>query len=564
MDIHVLFLSKNNKMKPKTIILAFLVLLLFSCKDNERIDDISRNIETTLRIGPDYSEKIEANLDENPKVAANKKLITSPALVVFYENRNFDQAWTSKKGLNSLGKELFELINNSHNYGLSPQWYHTVEINKVLEEKKPKAEGLAQIDILLTDAYMLLASHLAYGALEKDKDYFTWKWEKMGRKGELPAILQTAWDNGKIKSGLLDLQPQWFEYANLQNGLEKFLESHEINDIKHPIPDVKQDSAGAYKAISKTLAELKLLNESDVDNYDKIQESLKEFQGLHGIPVDGVVGDYTMQALAMSTADRYKQIAINLDRMRWDIVIPEKYVLVNIPAYHLKFVENNSAKEVFDVIVGTPDDKTPELIDNMTYIETFPYWHVPASIVNEEILPKIKENPARMSAQGYRILDSDNNEIDPASLDWSNYSAENFEYSIRQDGDSINSLGLIKFMFPNKHNVYIHDTPARHLFNKDMRSFSHGCIRINEPLKFAEVILKSDNNKYSVDEVREMVINKQNRHVKLNNPKPVIIRYFTAEADEKGIIYFYKDIYNKDKNLLSVYSIDQIKLVSSK
>jgi L,D-transpeptidase YcbB len=548
-------------MKLTIIIILFFAFLTISCKNNGRIEEISQNIESTLKADPD---EIEIDLSEDPKRADSRKLITSVALNVFYEKRNFDQAWTTRKGLNSLGEELWELIKEIPKYGFNPEWYHIDEINSVLKEKKPKAEALAKIDILLTDAYMLLASHLAYGAFETGKKHVVWKWEKLGRRGELPKLLQQAWENKNIKSSLIELQPQWYEYANLQKGLQKFLDKYEINDIKHPVPDVRKDSAAAYKSISKILVELQLLDEKIVNNYEDIIESLKKFQKWHGIPVDGVIGEYTLEALAMSTADRYNQIAINLDRMRWDIVIPQKYVLVNIPAYHLKFVINNKPKEVFDVIVGTPDDQTPELVENMTYIETFPYWHVPSSIVNEEILPKILENPSRMSALGYRVLDNNNNEIDPASLSWSEYSDENFKYSIRQDGDSANSLGLIKFMFPNKHNIYIHDTPSRHLFGKEMRSFSHGCIRINEPLKFANIILKEDNNKHTSDDVKEMIIKKQNRQLKLNNPKPVIIRYFTAEGDDNGNVYLYKDIYDKDKNLPAIYSQNQMKLVSSK
>jgi len=547
------FISKLGIMKAPIILIILISFIAFSCNKFGRINEISEKIEETLD-GEELTVEIH-----------KKNLITSPALIDFYTDRNFDQAWTTKEGLNPNGEELFKLIQDAQKFGLNPQWYHSQEINSVIDNKKPKVEELANVDILLTDAFMLFASHLSYGFLDQDKKWVVWKWEKMGRKGELPGVLQQAWEEGNIKKTLLELQPKWFEYVNLQKGLENFLETHELDNTKHPIPDVKTDSAAAYNGISKILVTLHLLDESKANSAETITESLKEFQKWHGIPADGVVGDYTRDALAMSTLDRYNQIAINLDRMRWDNVIPDRYVLVNIPAYHLKLVINNEAKEIFEVIVGTPDDQTPELIDNMTYIETFPYWNVPASIVNEEILPKIMENPSHMSALGYRIFDSNNNEIDPVSFDWSSFSTENFEYSIRQDGDSSNSLGLVKFMFPNKYNVYIHDTPSRHLFGKEMRSLSHGCIRINEPLKFADVILKADKNKYSAEDLREMIVQRQNRHVKLNDPKPVIIRYFTAEADENGNIYLFKDIYNKDQNLLSVVSSgNQMKLYSSK
>lgn len=543
-------------MKAYVILIILISSIAISCNKFGRINEISEKIEETL--------SNEANKDSSIKID-KKNLPVSTALLNFYANRDFDQAWTTKKGLNSNGEELFKLIQNAQKFGLNPHWYHLQEINSVIENKKPKAEELANVDILLTDAFMSMASHLSYGFFDKDKKQIVWKWEKMGRKGELPNILQQAWEEENIKKSLLEMQPEWFEYVNLQKGLENFLETHELNNSKHPVPDIKADSATAYNEISKILISLHLLDESQANSAEAITESIKEFQKWHGIPADGVVGDYTRDALAMSTLDRYHQIAINLDRMRWDIVIPDRYVLVNIPAYHLKFVIDNKVKEIFDVIVGTPDDQTPELIDNMTYIETFPYWNVPASIVNEEILPKIMENPSHMSALGYRILDNNNNEIDPSSIDWSSFSTENFEYSIRQDGDSSNSLGLIKFMFPNKYNVYIHDTPSRHLFGKEMRSFSHGCIRINEPLKFAEAILKADNNKFSVEEIKEMILKRQNKHVKLNDPKPVIIRYYTAEADEKGNIYLFKDIYNKDANLLAAFSsANQMKLYSSK
>ena len=550
-------------MNIKFILIILFSVVLFSCNKNGRDEEISQNIEINLKGLPSEKEKVDYSEEIEEKVDGTK-LPSSPALIKFYENRDYSQAWTRRKGLNDPGEELYNFLNEVPKYGLNPEWYNMEGIKKRLDNKKPSSEQLAQIDILLTDAYLQLASHLAYGARDFDNSKIVWKWKEKGEKGELPELLQQAWDNDNITESLIELQPNWFEYLNLQKGIENFISNNEINKRKYIIPGLKEDSVQTYNKISEILVKLNLLDKGQASSYDAITESLKEFQKWHGIPVDGIVGDYTLEALAMSTMERYNRIALNLDRMRSEISVPDEFVLVNIPAYHLKYVEENKVKKTFDVIVGTPEDPTPVMTDEMEYIETFPYWHVPVSIVTEEILPKIKDNPAHMSNLGYRIIDNNNNEIDPIEVDLSNYSPENFEYSIRQDGDSSNALGLVKFMFPNKKSIYIHDTPSRHLFGKDMRSFSHGCIRINEPLQFADLILKEDNNKYTAEDIKTMIINKNNNHVKLNKHLPVLIRYYTAEADANGNIYLYKDIYEKDKNLLTYYSEKAKALVSMK
>ena len=197
------------------------------------------------------------------------------------------------------------------------------------------------------------------------------------------------------------------------------------------------------------------------------------------------------------------------------------------------------------VVVGKTFHKTPVFTENMTYLVINPYWNVPPSIANAEYLPKLKKDAGYLQRQGIRVLDKSGKEVNPFSVNWSGMSR--VPYSLRQDTGEKNALGRIKFMFPNKYNVYIHDTPAKNLFQKDLRVFSHGCMRVQDPAKLAEVILRGQG--WTLDKINNQIASNERRIVKLKQSIPVYVTYLTAFANKDGSVNFRRDVYGRDEIL---------------
>lgn len=282
---------------------------------------------------------------------------------------------------------------------------------------------------------------------------------------------------------------------------------------------------------------------------ETLQDAVRRFQIRHGLEVDGLVGRATLRALNVSIEQRIDQIHVNLERARR---LPygqsENLVLVNVPAFDAYVVRNGETIWTTKVIVGEAEDETPEFRSELEFVVFNPTWSVPHSIASEEMLPKIKQDPGFFTKGGYQLYDGDGNRVDPAGVDWSGISIGSFPYKLVQQPGPENQLGQIKFMFPNEYSVCMHDTPAKSLFAKAARAFSHGCLRVEDPLAFAEVILGSEG--WTREQIDSQVLTGETRTVVLSEPLPVYVLYWTAQVDDSGRIHFYDDIYGRDAKVL--------------
>jgi murein L,D-transpeptidase YcbB/YkuD len=245
---------------------------------------------------------------------------------------------------------------------------------------------------------------------------------------------------------------------------------------------------------------------------------------------------------------RIDQIRVNLERIRW--VLHEDldtFVFVNIPGFKVYYVQNEKLEWTSRAQVGKLFRQTPVFKADMTYLEFNPTWTIPPTILAKDILPAVRKDPDYLQKRDIRVIDSNSKVVNPKSINWSKYTGENFPYQLRQDPGPNNALGQVKFMFPNKHMVYLHDTPNKNLFDRESRAFSSGCVRIENPFEFAQLLLGKEWNANRIDKIIE---SKKTTAVKLENPVPVILFYLTALPEFDGRFHFRNDVYSRDEAVL--------------
>ncbi|MGW8321495.1 MAG: L,D-transpeptidase family protein [Thermodesulfobacteriota bacterium] len=282
---------------------------------------------------------------------------------------------------------------------------------------------------------------------------------------------------------------------------------------------------------------------------DRMEQAVRRFQGRHGLVEDGAVGPATLAALNVPVEDRIRQIELNMERWRW---LPDdlgrRYILVNTADFSLEIVEEGESVLVMRVVAGKKARRTPVLSAKMTYLVLNPYWHVPHRIAVRDILPKVKKDPGYLDQQGIRVFESWEEfapEIPSETIDWSSITRHNFLFKLRQDSGPRNALGRVKFMFPNKFAIYLHDTPSRYMFKRKRRDFSSGCIRVEDPIDLACYVLRG-NPKWTREEILSAIETGETRIVWLPEPIPVHVLYWTAWVDRQGAVHFRRDVYDRD------------------
>ncbi len=286
-----------------------------------------------------------------------------------------------------------------------------------------------------------------------------------------------------------------------------------------------------------------------------LKNSIIKFQLRHGLGPDGVIGPNTLAAMNVPVSGRIKQIMINMTRWRWQKHdLGKKYILVNIANFDLTAFENGQEFFEMPVIVGKFQNQTPIFSDRITQITLNPYWNIPPSIAQNEELPNLQKDPNYLEKQHIRLFagwSADDREIDSKYVDWKNMSPAGMDqFKLRQDPGAWNALGQIKFDFPNQYDIYLHDTAAQNLFSRTQRDFSHGCIRVSDPIKLAAFVLSSQAGGWTPEKIMNSIKENKNTPIRLSQPMPIYITYQTAWVDKNGMICFKDDIYGMDKELL--------------
>jgi murein L,D-transpeptidase YcbB/YkuD len=290
--------------------------------------------------------------------------------------------------------------------------------------------------------------------------------------------------------------------------------------------------------------------DTDSDSYDEILEkAVIRFQYKHRLEADGVVGKNTYTALNIPVKKKIDQIRVNLERARWVFhKLPPDFIAVDIAGFQAYDYRGDTITWSSKVQVGKPFRKTPVFKSKIKYIVFNPTWTVPPTILQNDILPKIKKNPDYLSKMKISVIDRKGRTVDPNSVNWSKYS-KNVPYTLRQEPGPHNALGRIKFIFPNKYFIYLHDTPRRSLYGRKDRAFSSGCIRVEKNIELAEILL-NDPAKWNRESIQELIDTNKTQRVNLPKPKPVMLLYVTIWFDENDKLIFKKDVYERDGTVL--------------
>lgn len=313
----------------------------------------------------------------------------------------------------------------------------------------------------------------------------------------------------------------------------------------------------ALRGHLKTTGDLKPEDDTGLALYDsKVMKAVKHFQERHGLSPDGVVGPATLYELNIPAEERLQQIQINISR--WAKLasdLKDRYIMVNVPDYHLDLIDNGVKVLSMKAVVGKPERPTPELISTVTRMVLNPYWNVPKLIAQEDIVPKVVNNPDYLNDMHIRIFDRQDDdaiEISPQDIDWYTAEIDGFQYHLRQDPGNDNALGLVKFEFPNTSDVYMHDTPAKNLFDQDKRAYSSGCIRLERPFDLASYLMQ-DDPEWSNDIILQILDTHKTKYIKVSKPTQIVITYLTTWVDDDGNLQFRDDIYGLDGIGNSIY-----------
>ncbi len=526
--------------------------------------------DNTLAQAP--PEGIRKSLERSVKAGSVQKTVCpgapycNPSSVIrFYQMRKYEPAWTQNGHPLPVAESLARAIKGADAEGLQPGDYHQGRIEVTLAEirqilarnEKPDSASIINLEFLLSDAYLVYAAHLLNGRVNPETLHSD-EWTIYPSRFNLAKHLSTALSGGDVEGSLKSLLPAQQGYGRLKTALIVY-RGLAARGGWPVIPGdgrlekgMKSDRVPMLRSRLKVTGEMPATVDGTSDVFDEaVEEAVKKFQLSHGLFDDGIVGTRTLRALNVPVEKRIRQIELNLERWRW---LPQNlgnpYIMVNIAGYGLEVVENEVPALTMRIVVGTAYQKTPVFSGKMTYIEMNPYWNVPHSIATEETLGKIQKDPNFLTKENMKVFTAGQNGevVNPSTIEWSALSENNFPYRLRQEPGPRNPLGRIKFMFPNKHSVYLHDTSDPQLFRKERREFSHGCIRIEKPMEMAAFVMKG-SKEWPIEKIKAVLKTKETTVANLPKPIPVHILYFTAWGNGDGATHFLEDIYRRDERL---------------
>ena len=482
------------------------------------------------------------------------------AIVKFYKQRNFAALWSDMDGVKSPGRKMLAYFSKAESDGLRAAQYlpnNLSGFNDDLSLVESDLEALAKFDINLTAMAVRYGQHASGGRIIPNRlsGYHDLRPPRTGAKrilNKLAGLVKSDDVNAGVHF-MASLHPSHKSYVSFKSALALI----DGKVVDKQLPFIR--SGGVVKfgqsdarigLIRARLETAGLLSKDTEDDYvldkniydDVMLVAVKKYQKSKGLRADGIIGGRTFSSFnRRKNVNKRNRLVLNMERMRW---MPRhfgsRHVFVNQAAFQLQVMRNNRQVWQTRVVVGKPKNQTSFFIDKMETVVFNPYWGVPQSIITKEMLPRLQANASYLDNKGFEVYNSRGKKVRSSSVDWYNYGGSRVPFSVRQPPSGRNALGRIKFLFPNKHAIYLHDTPSKHLFARSQRAYSHGCVRVKNPLKFAEKVLG-----WSRARIDTKIATGKNGSVRLKKTIPVYLTYFTAWADQRGKVHYYGDVYGR-------------------
>jgi murein L,D-transpeptidase YcbB/YkuD len=573
-------MKKKTKLILPVLIICFTLSGCFPVGEMERADnaapgqDISQETPTEGQSSPPLPQekepvhtiierKISLDLTKPAPVLQGDAILQSAkTLADFYSRQSWFPVWFKKNKPLPAVNEFLEIIAKADEEGLSPHDYHYDTITNLICPPEGAAsapltnEIIADLDILLTDAYKSYISHLRWGKSGRGKDLAK---AILPRNEELQfSFPENIPGKSQLKEIIASFIPDYPEYAQLKQILMRYrqIETEGGWPVIKGKSLTKGNNGPRVAALKKRLhftGELEQIIPEQEDIFDEdLEKAVRLFQKTQRLKENGVADTATLKLMNVPVTERIQQIRMDMERWRWMPRDLDRYILVDIPDFSMKVIENGETAMQMKTIVGTVKNPTPIFSGRLSFIEINPNWNVPISIIRNEIIPETKKDPSYIARHRIKIYEnwrSNAQEISPDSLDWETINPQKFPYRLVQDPGSHNSLGRIKFFFPNVHDVYMHDTPSRYLFKRKERALSHGCIRLEHPINLAEHLLKNDD-KWDRKRIQKQISTNKGARIALSDPIPVYITYFLVRIDgDSGYPFFRKDFYSYNRPL---------------
>lgn len=569
----VVLISLQSK-EMKTICINAFLILFFGCLIPVHATPVDTNTSNT---GVFETASLCDRLIEYKKTDRFELLSSPEETRRFYTDRceqEKNYAWfDSSLSPTAEAFELLRAIDDAYRHGLNPEKYHKTLlkhylftiVKKKFDSVEAKSRFIDHTEMFLSDAYFTLAHDLyegftdreAFKALNVDDEEIEWDFPQKGAL-DFGKILTEALGKNTVADSLKTLVPEFLEYGRLLKALALYrkLAEYGENESLPEGPTIREgDNDPRLPLITQRLIFLGDLDESDraettLYNDPALLRAVKSFQSRHNLKADGRIGENTLKALNVPIRERITQLILSLERYRWlnrGMENKNAYISINIPSFTLQLLEQGEEKFSMKVIVGKKERPTPILNSKIAYAVLNPTWTAPETIVREDILGKknvlkyLKNHDMRV----FQMIDGSLSELNPYTIDWEHYKTlGKAPFVFRANAGDENPLGEIKFIFPNRYSVYMHDTNTPALFQNDYRALSSGCIRLSDPSLLLTYLSPKDDIISSG--------NRDNRKIELRKKLPVILRYMTAAADAEGKVYFYEDIYGYDRLHLQI------------
>lgn len=528
--------------------LFFLLYLLFSAgvqANSSWQEQSSHHLENLLKSNPEHL----LELDE-------------PAMVDFYSKRKYLPLWSDANGRLHRAFDLLHIIIHAEDEGLKPSDYYLEEIRRYWALDGLNAS--IRLDLFLSAALYRYSNHVYSGRFNPLELDINWHIENSPL--DIGGLLSTVAGEKTIAQLLDELPPQHSGYQLLKKELRRFREleqqggRQELDDGPTLQPGVQHEQVMQLRQRLETTDERVENSLPDMDIFDYgLAEAVEHFQQRHGLTVDGHVGPQTRRALNVPLSERIRQISINMERWRWmPRTLEKRYLMVNMTGFEIHIVEDDLSVLSMPVIIGNSFRSTPSFSGLVSQMKYNPYWTIPTNLVVEDVIPKQIRDPSFFSKKSIKVFQGWENarEIDPQTVNWKKVvkiDKDHFPYWLRQEPGPKNSLGMVKFLFSNPYDIYLHGTPDIHLFNRVVRTFSSGCIRVKDPIRLAAYLL-NDDSQQKEEEILANIFLAGNQSVTLPIAVPIYLVYWTAWVDQDGSLNFRDDIYGRDEGLNSLFN----------